>query len=111
MRLGEIEASFQLISAALKSLPSGPLTVTLPQISGEGIACAESIRGDVWHWIRLDHGQIAGFFPRDPGWALWTLAERVLQNATAGDVDLNSRIVRLAGVRNGFVVPLSDRNQ
>jgi len=98
LRLGEIEESLRLISAALQSLPAGPLTVTLPQISGEGIACAESIRGDVWHWIRLDHGQIAGFFPRDPGWALWPLAERVLQNAAPGDVDL---------IRASFALPAS----
>ena len=36
----------------------------------------------------FDHGQIAGFFPRDPGWVLWHLAERVMQNNTADDVDL-----------------------
>jgi Ni,Fe-hydrogenase III large subunit len=88
LRISEIEHSLRLISAALDGLPAGPLTVTLPAISGEGIACTESIRGDVWHWLRLDHGQIAGFFPRDPGWVLWPLAERVMRNNAAADVDL-----------------------
>ncbi len=88
LRISEIEDSLRLISAALDGLPAGPLTVTLPPVSGEGIACTESIRGDVWHWLQLDHGQIAGFFPRDPGWVLWHLAERVMQNNTADDVDL-----------------------
>jgi Ni,Fe-hydrogenase III large subunit len=88
LRISEIEDSMRLISAALDGLPVGPLTVTLPLVSGEGIACTESIRGDVWHWLRLDHGQIAGFFPRDPGWVLWPLAERVLRNNVAADVDL-----------------------
>jgi Ni,Fe-hydrogenase III large subunit len=88
LRISEIEDSLRLIGAALDALPPGPLTVTLPQISGEGIACAESIRGDVWHWLRIDHGQIASFFPRDPGWALWPLAEHVMRNAAAADVDL-----------------------
>jgi Ni,Fe-hydrogenase III large subunit len=56
--------------------------------SGEGIGCAESIHGDVWHWLRLDHGQIAAVFPRDPGWALWPLAETVLTGAPVEDVAL-----------------------
>jgi Ni,Fe-hydrogenase III large subunit/Ni,Fe-hydrogenase III component G len=88
LRIFEIEESLRLISAALDTLPEGPVTVVLPQVSGEAIACAESIRGDVWHWLRLDHGQIAAVFPRDPGWALWPLAERVLENAAAEDIDL-----------------------
>ena len=88
LRIFEIEESLRLIGAALELLPEGPVTVALPPVSGEGMAWAESIRGDVWHWLRLDHGQIAAVFPRDPGWALWPLAERVLENAAAEDIDL-----------------------
>jgi Ni,Fe-hydrogenase III large subunit len=88
LRLFEIEESIRLVSAALESLPEGPVSMALPQVSGEGIGCAESVRGDIWHWLRLDHGQIAAVFPRDPGWALWPLAERVLENATADDAAL-----------------------
>jgi Ni,Fe-hydrogenase III large subunit len=88
LRLFEISESLRLIGAVFDTLPDGPLTVALPQASGEGIGCAESIRGDVWHWLRLDHGQIASVFPRDPGWALWPLAERVLENADADDAGL-----------------------
>ncbi|HEY0424389.1 MAG TPA: hydrogenase expression protein HypE [Rhodopila sp.] len=88
LRIQEIEESLRLIGLALDMLPAGPVTVALLPVSGEGIACAESIRGDVWHWLRLDHGQIAAVFPRDPGWALWPLAQRVLQNAALDDIDL-----------------------
>jgi Ni,Fe-hydrogenase III large subunit len=88
LRLREIEESIRLIGGALNLLPAGPGSVALPQVSGEGIGCAESVRGDVWHWLRLDHGQIAAAFPRDPGWALWPLAEHVLQGASAEDIDL-----------------------
>ncbi len=84
----EIEESLRLIGSALEILPPGPLAVALPQVSGEGIGCAELLRGDIWHWLRLDHGQIATAFPRDPGWALWPLAERLLEGAAAEDVDL-----------------------
>ena len=74
VRIAEIEESLRLVSSALDTLPAGPLTIALPQVSGEGIGCAELTRGDVWHWLRIDHGQIAAAFPRDPGWALWPLA-------------------------------------
>jgi Ni,Fe-hydrogenase III large subunit len=98
LRIFEIEESLRLASAALDTLPGGPVTVALPQVSGEGIGCAESIRGGVWHWLRLDHGQIAAVFPRDPGWALWPLAERVLEDAAADDIDL---------IRASFALPAS----
>ena len=98
LRLREIEESLRLIGAALDILPAGPVTVAVPQVSGEGIGCAESIRGDVWHWLRLDHGQIAAAFPRDPGWALWPLAERALQGADAADAVL---------IRASFALPAS----
>jgi Ni,Fe-hydrogenase III large subunit len=97
-RIFEIQESLRLISLALQVLPDGAINVALPQVSGEGIGCAESIRGDIWHWLRLDHGQIAAIFARDPGWALWPVAERVLANADAEDVDL---------IRASFGLPAS----
>lgn len=98
LRIFEIEESVRLVGAALTAMPDGPVSLPLPPISGEGIGCAESIRGDVWHWLQLDHGQIAAAFPRDPGWGLWPLAERVLEDAAAADVDL---------VRLSFALPAS----
>jgi Ni,Fe-hydrogenase III large subunit len=88
VRLQEVAESLRLVSAMLDAVPDGPLTVALPQVSGEGIACTESSRGDIWHWVRLDHGQIAAAFPRDPGWALWPVAERVMESAAIEDTDL-----------------------
>ena len=40
----------------------------------EGIGVAEGFRGDIWHWISLDGGLIAGAFLRDPSWLQWPLA-------------------------------------
>jgi Ni,Fe-hydrogenase III large subunit len=88
LRIREIEESLRLISSAFEILPPGPIIEPLQPVSGEGIGCAESIRGGVWHWLRLDHGQIAAVFPRDPGWALWPLAERLMQHASPEDIDL-----------------------
>jgi len=88
IRLAEIGESLRLLGMFLERLPQGAVSVALPATSGEGIGCAESIRGDVWHWLRLDHGQIASVFPRDPGWALWPLCESVLRGESAEDVAL-----------------------
>ncbi|MDR3538126.1 MAG: hydrogenase expression protein HypE [Acetobacteraceae bacterium] len=86
LQLVEIESSLRLLGRLLDTLPDGGTSVALPMLSGEGIGCAESARGDVWHWLRLDHGQIAAAFPRDPGWALWPLAEWAMQGAALEDV-------------------------
>ncbi len=86
LQVVEIEASLRLLGRLLDTLPEGETSVALPMLSGEGIACAEAARGDVWHWLRLDHGQIAAAFPRDPGWALWPLAERAMRGAALEDI-------------------------
>lgn len=76
IRLREIAASLPMLAALFERLPEGPLTVALPGGSGEGLAAAESARGTVWHWLRLDAGLIAAAFARDPDWAHWPLLER-----------------------------------
>jgi Ni,Fe-hydrogenase III large subunit len=88
VRLAEVADSARLLRTFLSALPEGPVSVALPAASGEGIGCAESLRGAVWHWLRLDHGQIAAAFPCDPGWALWPLAEAAISAGPMEDVDL-----------------------
>jgi Ni,Fe-hydrogenase III large subunit len=88
VRMAEIADSIRLVRILLKAVPDGPISAALPAESGEGIGCAESVRGDVWHWLRLDHGQIAAAFPRDPGWALWPLAETAIAGSRTEDVDM-----------------------
>lgn len=88
VRMAQIADSIGLVRTLLDELPEGSITVVLPADSGEGIGCAESVRGDVWHWLRIDHGQIAAAFPRDPGWALWPLAETAIAGCRAEEVDV-----------------------
>ena len=87
-RLDAIEQDTAAAIARLSDLPEGGLAVALPMNSGEGLGQCASARGDIWHWLRLDHGQIAAVFPRDPGWALWPLAEAALVGAEASDAAL-----------------------
>lgn len=86
-RLAEIADSTRMVRRLLENLPEGPVSAALPNASGEGVGCAESVRGGVWHWLRLDHGQIAAIFPRDPGWALGLLADLAAAGARAEDVE------------------------
>jgi Ni,Fe-hydrogenase III large subunit len=72
----------------LGALPEGSTSIALPADSGEGIGCAESLRGAIWHWLRLDHGQIAAAFPCDPGWALWPLAEAAIAGGPVEEVEM-----------------------
>jgi len=87
VRMAQIADSIRLVHTLAAELPDGAITVALPAESGEGIGCAESVRGDVWHWLRLDHGQIAAAFPRDAGWALWPLAETAIAGCRTEEVD------------------------
>jgi len=86
LRIAEIVASLEILARSLDFVPEGEVSVALPMVSGEGVACVESARGDVWHWLRLDHGQIAAAFPRDPGWALWPALEAALSGAAAEEM-------------------------
>lgn len=86
VRLAEIGESIRLCREILSELPDGAVGEVLPAESGEGLGCAESPRGDVWHWLRLDHGQIAAAFLLDPGWILWSLAASAIAGATAEEV-------------------------
>jgi Ni,Fe-hydrogenase III large subunit len=91
IRLAEITESIRLLRVLLDTLPDGVLTVPLPMGSGEGIGCVEGFRGDIWHWLRLDNGQIAAVFLRDPSWAQWPLLEAAVEGNIVADFPLCDR--------------------
>jgi Ni,Fe-hydrogenase III large subunit len=88
LRLAEIADSLRLLRSLLGEIPDGPTAIALPPESGEGLGCAEATRGALWHWMRLDHGQIAAGFPCDSGWLLWPLAEATVAAGTVEDIDM-----------------------
>ena len=88
IRVAEITVSIDLLRRLLAELPEGPLNLPLPLASGEGIGWAESFRGDCWHWVRLDAGQIAAVFMRDPSWLQWPLLEAAVYNNIVADFPL-----------------------
>ncbi len=87
-RLDAIANDVDIAIRGLDRLPTEGLSVSMPTGSGEGLAQCRSARGEVWHWVRVDHGQVAAIFPRDPGWALWPLAEAALRGAPVADTAL-----------------------
>ncbi len=91
LRLQEMSVSLDLVRDWLGSLPPGPVSVTLPSLSGEGLAVAESPRGAIWHWLRLDSGLIASAFAADPSWRLWPLQEAACAGAALDDLALIDR--------------------
>jgi Ni,Fe-hydrogenase III large subunit len=88
IRLLDIGESNRSLGVLLQGLPADGVSVPLPTESGEGVGFAEGFRGDIWHWLRLDHGQIASVFMRDPGWAHWPLLEAVAAGSQADDLPL-----------------------
>lgn len=75
IRLSEIAESVGLIRAFLEGLPEGALAVTLPVENGMGLGVAESFRGPVWHWLKIDNGHIQDAFVADASTAHWKLLE------------------------------------
>jgi len=69
----------------LEALAPGALAVPLPIMSGEAIGEAEGPHGPVWHWLRLDGGQIGAAFLCDPGWAAWPSSLAALRGAEQED--------------------------
>jgi Ni,Fe-hydrogenase III large subunit len=96
LRLEEIARSLRLAANILNELPEGAFSIPMTMETGEGIGCAESPQGDIWHWLQLDHGQIAACFVRDPGWALWPLLETTLPGTSVQDVPILCRSLGLA---------------
>ncbi len=86
--LAEIRESLALLRGWLAGLPSGPVSVRLPTVSGEGLGLADGPRGDVWHWVRLEAGMVAASFARDPVWSRWPLIEAACRGARLSDLPL-----------------------
>ena len=83
---GGLDALRQALDQPLAELPEGPVSMALPNESGEGVGHAVGPHGDIWHWLRLDHGQIASAFLCDPAWASWSQLEGALAACALDDV-------------------------
>ncbi len=88
VRLFEITESIRLLRILLDELPTGPIALTLPIVSAEGIGWAEGFRGDIWHWLRLEGGLVSHAFLCDPSWRQWPLLQAAIEGNIVADFPL-----------------------
>lgn len=88
IRMDEALESCRWLRGLLGAVPSGPLAVPVPEVTGEGIGVAEGARGDIWHWVRLEAGIVAEAFPRDTSWLQWPVLEAVGVGSLVADFPL-----------------------
>lgn len=93
VRLAEMAVSTGLIRQFLLSLQPGPLALVLPVESGIGLGVAESFRGPVWHWLKIDNGHIQDNFVVDASVPHWALLEQVAPGANLADFSLIERSI------------------
>jgi len=88
IRIREVEESLKIVEQLLDRLPDGPVAVALEAGDGEGLGLAESFRGDVFAWVRLDGARIACCHLRDPSWFQWPLLEAAIEGNIVADFPL-----------------------
>jgi Ni,Fe-hydrogenase III large subunit len=89
IRIREVEQSLKLVEQILARLPEAPISATLDGgDSGEGLGLAESFRGDVMAWVRLDGLRVARCHLRDPSWFQWPLLEAAIEGNIVADFPL-----------------------
>jgi Ni,Fe-hydrogenase III large subunit len=86
--LSAIEAGIRQTHNLLGAAPEGAVAVPLPAASGEGIGSAHGPGGEIWHWLRLDYGQIVSLFLCDPAWVHLPLLEAIMAGAQVEDAPL-----------------------
>jgi Ni,Fe-hydrogenase III large subunit len=87
-RLREIADGIGVVHDLLGAMPKDAVSVPLQVASGEGVGCASGPGGKIWHWLRLDHGQIAAAFMCDPGWKRWPELEAMMEGGQIDDLRL-----------------------
>jgi Ni,Fe-hydrogenase III large subunit len=92
VRIDEVKQSLALIEQILDRLPAGPIRAepaSPPTGGAEGLAFAESFRGDILAWVRIaPDGRVAHCHLRDPSWFQWPLLEAAIEGNIVADFPL-----------------------
>jgi Ni,Fe-hydrogenase III large subunit len=90
IRIREVEQSLSLIEQVMRRLPDGAIRAEIRPASEprEGMGFAESFRGDVLAWLRLDGERVVRCHLRDPSWFQWPLLEVVIEGNIVADFPL-----------------------
>jgi Ni,Fe-hydrogenase III large subunit len=93
IRIAELLTSIRLIRKCLAELPEGQIATAPPSGTGMGWAVAESFRGPIWHWLRIDAGRITDIFIADPSTLHWPLLEQSAATGIVADFPLINRSI------------------
>jgi Ni,Fe-hydrogenase III large subunit len=93
IKLAEITAGFALIRACLTDLPDTAIAIAPESGTGAGLGVAESFRGPVWTWLRLESGAIADIFVADPSCLLWPVLEQAALTGILADFPLINKSI------------------
>ncbi|HQT45764.1 MAG: hypothetical protein B7X08_01560 [Acidocella sp. 20-63-7] len=93
IRLAEITESTRLIRDLLSTLPDTAIALAPAAGSGMGLGVAESFRGPVWHWLRLDAGVITDVFIADPSTRQWPLLEHAATTSILADFPIINKSI------------------
>jgi Ni,Fe-hydrogenase III large subunit len=90
VRIREVEQSLGLIDQILRRLPAGAIRTRIDPAGEmrEGLGMAESFRGDVLVWMRLEGSRLARCHLRDPSWFQWPLLEAAIEGNIVADFPL-----------------------
>ncbi|MDO8605919.1 MAG: hydrogenase expression protein HypE [Phaeospirillum sp.] len=89
VRFDEVRESLRLIGRILTEMPGGSFWVPPPHMAGEGLAVAESFRGEVVVWVRMaEDGGVERCHPHDPSWFQWPLLEAAIEGNIVADFPL-----------------------
>ncbi len=88
IRIREVEQSLALIEQILARLPDGPVAVAVAGTNGEGLGLAESFRGDIFVWLRIEGTRVERCHLRDPSWFQWPLLEAAIEGNIVADFPL-----------------------
>ena len=99
VRAAEARESMRLIRALLEGVPSGPISVDMPETLpawGIGIAAIESPRGAAIHWLRVDGtGRVDRYHLRSPSYANWPAVALAAQTSIIPDFPIVNKSFEL----------------
>ncbi|NNM56804.1 MAG: hydrogenase expression protein HypE, partial [Acidocella sp.] len=93
IRLAEMTESIRLIRDMLANLPDTVIAMAPPSGSGSGLGVAESFRGPVWHWLRIEAGAISDVFAADASTLQWPLVEFAAATGILADFPLINKSI------------------
>jgi Ni,Fe-hydrogenase III large subunit/Ni,Fe-hydrogenase III component G len=100
VRVREIFASLDVIEQVLSNLPTGPITVALPEklpANEVSVGIVEGFRGELMHWIFTDDkGNIKRYSIKDPSWNNWTAISIAIRNGLIADFPLCNKSLALS---------------